>query len=49
MNTFELGVILSLKDYVSGRLGEIEVRWKNVRKCIDDTSVSAKLLTVQWE
>ncbi|MDI7227917.1 phage tail tape measure protein [Leptospira santarosai] len=43
MDTFELGVVLSLKDYVSGRLGEIETRWKNVRKSMDDTSASARL------
>ncbi|EQA80875.1 tail tape measure protein, TIGR01760 family [Leptospira alstonii serovar Pingchang str. 80-412] len=43
MDTFELGVVLSLKDYVSGRLGEIETRWKSVRKSMDDTSASAKL------
>ncbi|EMP05736.1 hypothetical protein LEP1GSC124_5390, partial [Leptospira interrogans serovar Pyrogenes str. 200701872] len=40
MDTFELGVVLSLKDYVSGRLGEIETRWKNVRKSMDETSAS---------
>ncbi|WP_078126142.1 phage tail tape measure protein [Leptospira alexanderi] len=43
MDTFELGVVLSLKDYVSSRLGEIETRWKNVRKSMDDTSASARL------
>ncbi|EMF79934.1 hypothetical protein LEP1GSC188_1428, partial [Leptospira weilii serovar Topaz str. LT2116] len=43
MESFELGVVLSLKDYASGRLGEIETRWKNVRKSMDDTSASARL------
>ncbi|EKP13287.1 phage tail tape measure protein [Leptospira borgpetersenii] len=43
MDTFELGVVLTLKDYVSGRLGEIEGRWKNLRKSMDSTSASAQL------
>ncbi|TGM88492.1 phage tail tape measure protein [Leptospira licerasiae] len=43
MDAFELGVVLSLKDYVSGRLGEIEGRWKSLRKNMDDTSASAQV------
>ncbi|MDI7196290.1 phage tail tape measure protein [Leptospira santarosai] len=43
MDAYELGVVLTLKDYVSGRLGEIEGRWKNLRKSMDSTSASAQL------
>ncbi|HNX58369.1 MAG TPA: phage tail tape measure protein, partial [Spirochaetota bacterium] len=43
VNTFELAAVLSIRDLMSSKLGEIRTEWTKVRKSMADASAEAQL------